>query len=68
MDFKRIDFSNRYVKLTLLTALLTVLFYALEWIIFSAIGVPVSINIVQLMITALAASLVVYRYFADQIQ
>lgn len=64
----KIDFSNRYLRLTLLWVALSTLLYLILWLILSVMGVedfPISM---QIFLVGLAAGYLIYRFFADHIQ
>lgn len=59
--------TNYYVKLTLLTALLAVLFYIIITLFVNAVGLDNFSNFLRIMIAVLGAGLIVYKFFSGRV-
>lgn len=59
--------NNRYVQLSLLTALIALFIYALIWIILSLVGLDEFPQFLRITISVLGAGLLVYKFFEQRI-
>lgn len=59
--------NNRYTQLALLTLGLGLLFWAIFWLVLTAVGLGDFPVFLQLAVAFLGAGLLVYRFFASRI-
>lgn len=59
-------FTNRYVRLSMLTIGIAVLIYMLLYLIFMLLELALP-NALQIMVSVLAAGYLVYKYFSQRI-
>ncbi|HEX8389892.1 MAG TPA: hypothetical protein VF597_00535 [Candidatus Saccharimonadales bacterium] len=60
-------FENRYVRLTLLTLAIGLLFWAIIWLVLTLVGINDFPTSIQLTLAFLGAGLLVYKFFAGRI-
>lgn len=60
-------FTNHYVRLLLLTLILSLLFYIIISLFIGAVGIEGFSNFLRVMISVLGAGLLVYKFFADRV-
>lgn len=59
--------SNYYVKLTVLTVILALLFYIIISLFVNAVGIDNFPQFLRFMISTLGAGLLVYKFFAGRV-